>query len=53
VAYGNIDVPEGGRFDDMLALIGNKNICEEMDRYMPMWRDVKVTLNGQSHDFME
>lgn len=32
VAYGDIDVPEGGRFDDMLALIGNKNIGEEMDK---------------------
>ncbi|MCL5981433.1 MAG: hypothetical protein M1571_02740 [Firmicutes bacterium] len=28
VAYGVIDVPEGGSFDDMLALIGNKNIGE-------------------------
>lgn len=32
VAYGDIDVPEGGSFDDMLALIGNKNIGEEMDK---------------------
>lgn len=32
VAYGVIDVPEGGSFDDMLALIGNKNIGEEMDK---------------------
>lgn len=32
VAYGDIDVPEGGGFDDMLALIGNKNIGEEMDK---------------------
>jgi len=31
VAYGDIDVPDGGGFDDMLALIGNKNIDEEMD----------------------
>lgn len=32
VTYGDIDVPEGGSFDDMLALIGNKNIGEEMDK---------------------
>lgn len=32
VAYGDIDVPEGGSFDDMLALIGDKNIGEEMDK---------------------
>ncbi len=32
VAYGDIDVPKGGSFDDMLALIGNKNIGEEMDK---------------------
>ena len=32
VDYGDIDVPEGGSFDDMLALIGKKNIGEEMDK---------------------
>jgi len=32
VVYGDIKVPEGGSFDDMLALIGNKNIGEEMDK---------------------
>jgi type I restriction enzyme M protein len=32
VAYGDIDVPEGGSFNDMLALTGNKNIGEEMDK---------------------
>lgn len=32
VAYGDIDVPDGGSFDDMLVLIGNKNIGEEMDK---------------------
>ncbi|MDR3086554.1 MAG: N-6 DNA methylase [Azoarcus sp.] len=32
VAYGDIDVPEGGSFDDMLALIGSKNIGEGMDK---------------------
>lgn len=32
VAYGDIDVPEGGGFSDMLALIGNKRIGEEMDK---------------------
>jgi type I restriction enzyme M protein len=32
VAYGAIDVPKGGGFDDMLALIGDKNIGEKMDK---------------------
>jgi type I restriction enzyme M protein len=32
VAYGDIDVPKGGGFDDMLALIGSKNIGEDMDK---------------------
>ncbi|MDR2926035.1 MAG: type I restriction-modification system subunit M [Azoarcus sp.] len=32
VDYGDIDVPEGGGFDDMLALIGSKNIGEGMDK---------------------
>ena len=32
VAYGDIDVPEGGSFDDMLALVGTKNIGEGMDK---------------------
>ena len=32
VAYGDILVPKGGSFDDMLTLIGTKNIGEEMDK---------------------
>ena len=32
VVYGDIDVPDGGSFDDMLALIGDKNIGEKMDK---------------------
>lgn len=32
VPYGDITVPKGGSFDDMLALIGNKNIGEKMDK---------------------
>ena len=32
VAYADIEVPEGGSFDDMVALIGNKNIGEGMDK---------------------
>lgn len=32
VIYGDIEVPENGSFDDMLALIGHKNIGEEMDK---------------------
>lgn len=30
--YGDIDIPDGGSFNDMLALIGTKNIGEEMDK---------------------
>jgi type I restriction enzyme M protein len=30
--YGEIKVPEGGSFDDMLALRGDKNIGEKMDK---------------------
>jgi len=32
VDYGAIDVPKGGGFDDMLNLIGDKNIGEKMDK---------------------
>jgi type I restriction system adenine methylase HsdM len=32
VAYPDINVPEGGCFDDMATFIGNKNIGEEMDK---------------------
>lgn len=30
--FGDIIIPEGGSFDDMLSFIGNKNIGEEMDK---------------------
>lgn len=29
IAYGGIDVPKGGSFDDMLTLIGDKHIGEK------------------------
>ncbi len=32
ISYADIEVPEGGSFDDMIALIGNKTIGEEMDK---------------------
>lgn len=32
VKYADICVPEGGSFDDLIALKGNKNIGEEMDK---------------------
>lgn len=32
VKYAAITIPEGGSFDDMIALKGNKNIGEEMDK---------------------
>jgi hypothetical protein len=31
----------------------NDRFVSLMDRYMPMWREVKVTLNGQTLDYME
>lgn len=31
----------------------NERFVSLMDRYMPMWREVKVTLNGQTLDYME
>lgn len=30
--FGDISIPKGGSFDDMLSFIGNKNIGEEMDK---------------------
>ncbi len=30
--YADIEIPEGGSFDDMIALKGSKNIGEEMDK---------------------
>lgn len=32
VKYADITIPEGGSFDDLVALKGNKNIGEEMDK---------------------
>jgi type I restriction enzyme M protein len=46
VAYGDIDVPEGGSFDDMLALIGNKNIGEEIDKIIAKIADKNTSLRG-------
>jgi predicted metal-dependent hydrolase len=31
----------------------NERFVSFMDRYMPMWREVRVTLNGQILDYME
>ena len=31
----------------------NERFVSLMDQYMPMWREVKVTLNGQTLDYME
>lgn len=31
----------------------NDRFISLMDKYMPMWREVKVTLNGQTLDYME
>ena len=31
----------------------NERFASLLDRYMPMWREIKVTLNGQFLDYME
>jgi len=31
----------------------NERFVSLMDKYMPMWREVKATLNGQTLDYME
>ena len=31
----------------------NERFVSLMDKYMPMWREVKTTLNGQILDYME
>jgi predicted metal-dependent hydrolase len=31
----------------------NERFVSFMDKYMPMWREIKVTLNGQILDYME
>ena len=31
----------------------NERFVSQMDHYMPLWREVKVSLNGQMLDFME
>jgi len=31
----------------------NEKFVSLMDKYMPMWREVKATLNGQALDYME
>lgn len=31
----------------------NERFVSLMDKYMPMWREVKTTLNGQTLDYME
>ena len=31
----------------------NERFVSMMDKYLPMWREVKVTLNGQALDYME
>ena len=31
----------------------NERFVSLMDKYMPLWREVKVTLNGQTLDYME
>jgi predicted metal-dependent hydrolase len=31
----------------------NERFVTLMDKYMPMWREVKITLNGQTLDYME
>ncbi|MCL2007171.1 MAG: type I restriction-modification system subunit M [Treponema sp.] len=46
VAYGDIEVPKGGSFDDMLALIGDKNIGEKMDKIIGKLAEANNDLHG-------
>ena len=46
VAYGDIIVPKGGSFDDMLKLIGDKNIGEKMDKIISKLADENSKLRG-------
>ena len=39
VKYADISVPEGGSFDDLVLLKGNKNIGEEMDKVIAKLAD--------------
>lgn len=40
VTYGDIDIPKYGSFDDMLSLIGDKNIGEKMDKIIAKLAEV-------------
>ncbi|MDF2944561.1 MAG: hypothetical protein K0S01_3419 [Herbinix sp.] len=37
----------------LLERTHNERFLAYMDKFMPLWREVKVTLNGQTLDFME
>ncbi|MDR1971197.1 MAG: type I restriction-modification system subunit M, partial [Treponema sp.] len=39
--YADIDIPKGGSFDDMVALIGDKNIGEKMDKVIAALAEAK------------
>jgi type I restriction enzyme M protein len=47
VAYGDIDVPEGGSFADMLALIGNKTSAKKWTKLSPALPK-QITSEGSS-----
>ncbi len=44
--FGDIIIPEGGSFDDMLSFIGNKNIGEEMDKIIAKLAEANNNLRG-------
>ena len=44
VKYADITVPEGGSFDDLVALKGNKNIGEEMDKVIAKLAEAGSTM---------
>lgn len=46
VTYADIEVPEGGSFDDMVKLIGNKHIGEEMDKVIAKLAEANSRLRG-------
>ena len=51
VKYADITVPEGGSFNDLVALKGNKNIGEEIKvagwlRSLPSWQKPGRTISA-------
>jgi type I restriction enzyme M protein len=44
--YADIEIPKGGSFDNMVSLIGDKNIGEKMDKVIARLAEANSTLRG-------